>query len=76
MKTAILTLKALKAANRPLKLDEIAQEIGLSKSSAHRYMSMLTHVRIIEHSPNKQGFNVGEKALDYLIAWGLEEKGA
>jgi len=39
-------------------------------------MSMLTHVRIIEHSPNKQGFNVGEKALDYLIAWGLEEKGA
>ena len=46
----------------------------MSKSSLSRFMKVLTHVRIIEHEPNKKGFGVGEKALDYMIAWGLDWK--
>ena len=46
----------------------------MSKSSLSRFMKTLTHVRIIEHEPNKKGFSIGEKAFDYMIAWGLDWK--
>ena len=74
MKAGILALRALRIRNRPLTLNELVEETGMSKSSLSRFMKVLTHVRIIEHEPNKKGFSIGEKALDYMIAWGLDWK--
>jgi len=74
MKAGILALRALRIRNRPLTLNELVEETGMSKSSLSRFMKTLTHVRIIEHEPNKKGFSIGEKAFDYMIAWGLDWK--
>jgi DNA-binding IclR family transcriptional regulator len=44
----------------------------MSTSALSRYLQVLTHVGIVEHEKNKKGYDIGHRALDYLIKWGLE----
>ena len=53
-------------------LSELSQKTDMSTSALSRYLQVLTHVGIVEHEKNKKGYDIGHRALDYLIKWGLE----
>jgi DNA-binding IclR family transcriptional regulator len=59
------TIDSLARAGRPMRLAEVAEDLGLPKSSVHRLLSELTELRIARRTPDGL-FALGPR----LLSWG------
>lgn len=61
-------LSALAARREPLGLVEIAREVGLSKSTCHRYVASLLALGFLEVAPDERRYQLGPQALSLGFA--------
>src|SRR4029453_16834640 len=56
-------------AERPLMgVSELARELGMNRSTAHRYISTLAHLGYLTQDPESKRYRLGPKVLDLGFA--------
>ena len=61
---AVHLLKAISRAPEPITLNELCEEVGLSKPTAHRILAALTSEELVEQDSVSRNFRIGRGAID------------
>ena len=61
---AVHLLKAVSRASKAMTLNELCDEVGLSKPTAHRILSALTSEGLLEQDPFTRNFRIGPEAIE------------
>ena len=56
---AISVLETIQSANRPLSIKEIADAVGLNKSSLHHHIKTLTRFGYLQQDPDTRKYDIG-----------------
>ena len=76
---AIAVFETIRAANRPLSIKELADAVGLNKSSLHHHVKTLTEFGYLQQDPDSRKYAVGLNLVSvgqtYLQRLDVRERG-